>query len=166
MELASELIAEHCRLRGLAWADPQALVGLPGTGQAKAARVCGGVRLAKRLAYPGATDRCRVVTTADVAAVAAPLLRDLRHERVIVVVCDTAGTFLRTARLTDGANDRSLIPVRDILTLVLASGGSSFEVAHNHPHSDPTLSLGDRRGLRDSWRPHQPSDYAFSITYS
>ncbi|RBM22528.1 RadC family protein [Streptomyces sp. PT12] len=145
VELAGELIAAHGGLRGLARADPQALVGLPGMGPAKAVRVAAAFHLARRVANEGAADRCRIVTTADLATAAAPLLRGLRHERVVVVVCDTADTVLRTARLTDGASDRNLIPVRDVLALVLASGGSSFGVAHNHPTGDPTPSGPDRR---------------------
>jgi DNA repair protein RadC len=68
-----------------------------------------------------------------VAAVAAPYLRGLRHERVVVIACDNSGGLLRVAPLTDGSADRSLIPVRDVLTAVLAVGGASFAVAHNHP---------------------------------
>lgn len=35
--------------------------------------------------------------------------------------------------LTEGAADRSLIPVRDVLSAVLSIGGTGFGVAHNHP---------------------------------
>jgi DNA repair protein RadC len=145
VELASQLIAAHGGLRGLARADPQALVRLPGMGPAKAVRVAAAFHLARRVANEGTAHRRRVVTTADLAAVASPLLRGLRHERVVVVVCNTAGTVLRATRLTDGATDHSLIPVRDVLALVLSSGGSSFGVAHNHPTGDLTPSKPDRR---------------------
>ncbi|MFI5990811.1 RadC family protein [Streptomyces sp. NPDC051362] len=145
VELAGELIAAHGGLRGLARADPHALVALPGMGPAKAVRVAAAFHLARRVANVGGTERRRVAATADLAAVAAPLLRGLRHERVIVVVCDASGAVLRTARLTEGATDRSLIPVRDVLALVLASGGASFGVAHNHPTGDPTPSAPDHQ---------------------
>ena len=61
-------------------------------------------------------DRRRIVSSSDVAAVAAPYLRGLRHERVVVIACDTSGGLLRVTPLTDGSADRSLIPVRDVLT--------------------------------------------------
>ncbi|RSM62369.1 DNA repair protein [Amycolatopsis sp. WAC 01376] len=153
VELAGRLIAAHGGLQGLARADPQALVALPGMGQAKAVRVAAAFQLTRRLASQGTAERRRVVTTADLAAVAAPLLRGLRHERVVVVVCDPSGAVLRASRLTDGATDRSLIPVRDVLALALSSGGASFGVAHNHPTGDPTPSTPDRHAttrLRDS----------------
>lgn len=145
VELASELIAAHGGLRGLARADPQELVVLSGVGPAKAVRVAAAFHLARRAVDTGAADRRRIATTADLAAVAAPLLRGLRHERVVVVICDASGAVLRTVRLTEGATDRSLIPVRDALAVVLTSGGASFGVAHNHPTGDPTPSAADCR---------------------
>jgi DNA repair protein RadC len=63
----------------------------------------------------------------------------------VVAVCDKAGGVLRTLRLTEGATDRSLIPVRDVLSTVLAVGGASFAVAHNHPSGDPIPSELDRQ---------------------
>ena len=77
------------------------------------------------------------------ASAAAPYLRGLRHERVVVVACDNSGGLLRVAALTDGSADRSLIPVRDVLTAVLAVGGRSFAVAHNHPSGSLTPSSPD-----------------------
>ena len=77
------------------------------------------------------------------AAVAAPYLRGLRHERVVVVTCDTSGGLLRVAPLTYGSADRSLIPIRDVVTSVLGVGGTSFAVAHNHPSGSLTPSPQD-----------------------
>jgi DNA repair protein RadC len=125
----------------LATADPHALKRLPGVGSAKAARVAAAFELARRATAVG--DRRRVVGSADVASAAAPYLRGLRHERVVVVACDNSGGLLRVAPLTDGSADRSLIPVRDVLTVVLAVGGTSFAVAHNHPSGSLTPSPQD-----------------------
>jgi len=89
-------------------------------------------------------SRQRIRGSADLAAVTAPLLTGLRHERVVVVICDSAGTVLRTPILTEGVADRSLLPVRDVLTLVLAAGGTAFGVAHNHPAGQVEPSEPDR----------------------
>ncbi|WP_206283126.1 JAB domain-containing protein [Streptomyces chilikensis] len=64
---------------------------------------------------------------------------------MVVIVCDGAGTVLRTDVLTEGASDPSLLPVRDVLALVLAAGGSSFGVAHNHPTGCLDTSKADCR---------------------
>jgi DNA repair protein RadC len=144
VELANRLITHLGGLHRLARASPQELVDLLGIGPAKAARVVAAFQLAQRAATAEQPAPTRITSTADIAACAAPLLRGLRHERVVVVACDKIGVVLRTIRLTDGGADRSLIPVRDVLTTVLASGAASFGVAHNHPSGDPTPSNLDR----------------------
>jgi DNA repair protein RadC len=119
VELAGQLIASQGGLRRLAQAPPHELVGLLGVGPAKATRVVAAFQLARRALADEQPARRRVVATADIAACAAPLLRGLRHERVVVVVCDKADAVLRTLRLTEGGTDRTLIPVRDVLGAVL-----------------------------------------------
>ena len=87
IELAAVLIGESGGVAALATADPHALKRLPGVGAAKAARVAAAFELARRAAVP--EGRRRIVTSSDVAAVAATYLRGLRHERVVVIACDT-----------------------------------------------------------------------------
>lgn len=141
IELAAEVIGGAGGLRSLAVADPHALKQLPGVGPAKAARVAAAFELARRVEM--SAERRRVRGSADVAIVAAPYLRGLPHERVIVVVCDNSGGLLRVAHLTDGTTDRSLILVRDVLSAVLAIGGARFAVAHNHPSGSVEPSASD-----------------------
>jgi len=131
IELAAVLIGESGGLPALATADPHVLKCLPGVGAAKAARVAAAFELARRAAITA--NRRRIASSSDVAAVAAPFLRGLRHERVVVIACDTSGGVLRVTQLSEGGADRSLIPVRDVLAAVLAVGGTSFALAHNHP---------------------------------
>ena len=142
IELAAALIGESGGLSALATADPHALKRLPGVGAAKAARVAAAFELARRAAV--SQERRRIGNSTDVAAVAAPYLRGLRHERVVVVACDTSGGVLRVTPLTEGSTDRSLLPVRDILAAVLTVGGMTFAVAHNHPSGTLTASPQDR----------------------
>src|SRR5262249_20767557 len=97
--------------------------------------------------------RRRVASSSDVAAIVAPYLRGLRHERVVVVACDTSGGVLRVMTLTEGSADRNLIPIRDVLASVLAVGAKAFAIAHNHPSGSLTASSQDREttaSLRDA----------------
>ncbi|NVI87845.1 RadC family protein [Actinomadura sp. BRA 177] len=131
IEMAARLIDERGGLVALAQADPHTLSRLRGVGPARAARVTAAFELARRAA--GVAERRRIRGSGDIAVVAAPFLRGLRHERVVVVACDGNCGVLRVVPLTEGAADRSLIPVRDVLSTVLAIGGAAFGVAHNHP---------------------------------
>ncbi|MFE7796439.1 RadC family protein [Nocardia sp. NPDC057440] len=144
MELAAQVIESQGGLKRLARAEPHELVGLLGVGPAKATRVAAAFQLARRAFAEEQSVPRRITTTAELAACASPLLHGLRHERVVIVVCDKSGTLLRTVRLTEGATDHSLIPVRDVLTTVLATGGVTFGVAHNHPSGNPEPSDADR----------------------
>lgn len=151
IELAARLIEECGGLAALALADTHVLKRLPGVGPARAAKIAAAFELARRAAE--APDPCRIRGSADLAAVAAPFLRGLRHERVVVVACDGSGGVLRVAPLTEGAADRSLIPVRDVLSVVLAIGGTAFGVVHNHPSGRLAPSTSDVRAtesLRDA----------------
>ncbi|WP_200307455.1 JAB domain-containing protein [Streptomyces adelaidensis] len=146
VELAGELIHRHGGLYELSRLPAHELaVGLAGIGPAKAARVAAAFQLGRRAAPPSPSARQRVRGSADLATIAAPLLHGLRHERVVVVVCDRSGSVIRTTVLTEGATDRSLLPVRDVLALALAAGGTSFGVAHNHPTGCADPSEADRR---------------------
>jgi DNA repair protein RadC len=60
------------------------------------------------------------------------------------MVCETTNRVLRIALLTQGATDRSFIPARDVLALVLSSGGAAFAIAHNHPSGSLEPSDMDR----------------------
>ncbi|GAA2842663.1 JAB domain-containing protein [Nonomuraea rubra] len=143
IELASRLLADHGGLAAVAAADPGALQRSAGIGPARAARLTAVFELARRAATPPRLGR--ITATEDIAVAAAPLLRGLRHERAVVVVCDAGGRILKTATLTDGAADRTQIPVRDVLSLVLALGGARFAVAHNHPSGRTEPSEADVR---------------------
>ncbi|MFG2997265.1 RadC family protein [Streptomyces sp. NPDC048340] len=145
VELAGRLLARHGGLYELSRLPAHGLtVGLSGVGPAKAARIAAAFQLGRRVTSPETAGRQWVRGSADLAAVVAPFMRGLRHERVVVVACDGAGAVLRTAVLTEGASDRSLIPVRDVLALVLAAGGTTFGVAHNHPTGRADPSEADR----------------------
>jgi DNA repair protein RadC len=141
--LAVKVIEACGDLSQLAQAEPHELLTIPGIGPAKAARVAAAFHLARR-AESKAPPR-QVRGSADLADIAAPMLRGHRTERVVVIVCDPAGNVLRTVRLTDGGADRSLIPIRDVLRAVLSAGGTAFGLAHNHPSGNVEPSQNDQQ---------------------
>ena len=141
IELGAVLIEYVGDLAALAKADPYTLTRVPGIGIAKAVRVAGAFELGRRATEPPA--RRRIIRSVDVAKEATPYLRGLPHERVVVIVCDNNGGVLRTVTLTEGASDRCLLPVRDVLHTVLTCGGARFAVAHNHPSGSLEPSAAD-----------------------
>lgn len=97
----------------------------------------------------------RIMRAADVAEAVGGLLSGLRRERVVVLVCDAADQLLASVTVSEGALDRAMFPVREILHAVLVHDGRSFAVAHNHPTGDPEPSAADvevTRAIRDAAR--------------
>ncbi|GAA3426985.1 DNA repair protein RadC [Streptosporangium nondiastaticum] len=131
VELASHLIAHCGDLRGLARSDAHRLMSVPGIGPAKAARVIAAFHLVRQA--QSEPERRRITCSGDLASVAAPLLRGLGRERVVVVVCDAGGAVTRRAVVSEGGGDHVPVSVREIVSTVLTSGGVSFGLAHNHP---------------------------------
>lgn len=142
LDLAADLLGEYGSLRALAAARPEELATRRGIGAAKATAVVAALQLGRRADVDGqATEVLR--RPADVAAVAIRELRDLRRERVIVLVCDNANRLRRIVAVSEGSLDRSLVPVREILNAVLRHDGRAFALAHNHPDGNAEPSEAD-----------------------
>jgi DNA repair protein RadC len=143
LQLAHRLLHAVGGVAGLGRTRPDQLVALSGVGPAKAAR------LAAALALPARSDRPdgdrRIHDQADLAEVARPMLTGLHRERLVVVVCDRRLRVRHVEAVSDGASDRAVLPVRDVLRLVLRHDGHAFGVAHNHPSGDPAPSRADRQ---------------------
>lgn len=148
LDLASELLADYGSLERLAQARPEELAAKRGIGVAKAAALVAAFHLARRA---GASTPAPVTlrTAEDVAQVAGGELQGARRERVIVLIADAANRLQRTVVVSEGALDRALLPVREILNAVLRHDGRAFAIAHNHPSGDATPSDADRRATAD-----------------
>jgi DNA repair protein RadC len=142
LELAAQVI-EHCGdLEGLGRSDPHRLLTVPGVGPAKAARVNAAFHLVRRAeAWP---ERERITSTSELADHCAPLLRGHVQERLVMVVCDTGGRVLKRSVVTEGGSDHTAIPVRELITEVLTTGGAMFGLAHNHPSGSADLDATAR----------------------
>ncbi|MEX2407072.1 MAG: DNA repair protein RadC [Actinomycetota bacterium] len=141
LDLAATLLAQQGGLAALAGLRPEELAGIPGVGSAKAAALVAAFRLG-RVAEP-APNGPVLRSAEDVAGIAVRELVGARRERVIVLVCDGRNRLRRVVPVSEGAIDRSIMPVREILNAVLRLDGRSFAVAHSHPSGDPTASAED-----------------------
>jgi DNA repair protein RadC len=142
LDIADELLAGFGSLAGLAAARPEELARRAGIGHVKAAALVAAFGLARKVDAPVAGELLR--TAEDAARVASRELAALRHERVLVLVCDARNALRHVTSVSDGSVDRSLMPVREILNAVLRHDGRAFALAHNHPDGDPEPSEADR----------------------
>lgn len=138
--LARALLAEWGGVAGLARADVDELSRMPGVGVAKACRLVAAFALADRVTAP---EGALVRTSADVAAVAIPRIGRSRREEVLLVALDGNHRVRRVLTVTSGSATRSLLPVREVLSLALRHDAVAFAVAHNHPSGSTTPSPED-----------------------
>ncbi|HEX9682443.1 MAG TPA: DNA repair protein RadC [Acidimicrobiales bacterium] len=148
VDLAAELLSGYGSLDVLGAVRPEELASYRGIGVAKAAAVVAALQLGRRAEASPApvTLRC----PQDVAEAVRLELRDLRRERVVVLVCDGSNRLRRSVVVSEGSIDRSLVPVREILNAVLRHDGRAFALAHNHPSGDPSPSDADQRATEEA----------------
>ena len=139
-EVAAALLRRFGSVTAIGRATVAELAGVAGIGTAKASTLVAGFELARRA---GTEQPARLLGTADIAAVAAPLLHGRTRERLVVISCDAALRVLGTDPVSDGAADNTLFPLREIIVAVLRRDGTGFALAHNHPSGDATPSDED-----------------------
>lgn len=139
--LAERLLTSFGSVLDLARAHPTELTGVRGIGVAKASAVVSAFELARRIDRPA--DLFAVHNTLDLRAVVSPLLTGRTRERLVLVTCDSMHRVTSCEVLTEGAADRAILPIREILVAVLRRDGQAFALAHNHPTGDPTPSEAD-----------------------
>lgn len=144
--LAERLLGRFGSLGDLARAHPADLAAVPGIGTAKAAVLHASFALS-RCAEDGNEPNV-IRSSEDLARVAAPLLRERSRERLVVVTCDQSHRVLGLDVASEGAADRSLVPVREVIVTALRRDGRAFALAHNHPCGDLEPSTTDIAATR------------------
>lgn len=139
--LAERVLAHFGGVDRLAKAHPRELSSIAGIDTAKAAGIVAAFELARR-ANRG-SEPTRISTTADIARLVAPMLSGCTRERLVVVSCDRSNRVLGCDIVTDGAADRTLVPVREVLVTALRRDAQAFALAHNHPSGSPEPSIDD-----------------------
>jgi len=141
LDTARDLLVAHGGLSGLARADAPALLHAPGVGPAKATRVVAALALARR--FGTSTDRRDTVRTpADVARIAAPLLRGPADGRVVAVAGDRASRLLGAVVVPGALAHARPFAVREVLAETLRRGGVTLALAHRHD-PPPAAGTGD-----------------------
>jgi DNA repair protein RadC len=65
-------------------------------------------------------------------------------EQMVLIPLDGSGRALHHHRLSSGSVDRCPVPLRALVSHLLAQKSHRFILAHNHPSGDPTPSAKDR----------------------
>jgi len=143
VELATDALAAHDGLSGLARATDIELASIPGVGAAKAAQLVAAFELGRRLLADWPTARWMIRGPRDVADRLILQMGGLEREELRVVILDTKNHVLRVSTVYQGNISASLVRVGELFRDAVRLNAASVILAHNHPSGDPTPSPDD-----------------------
>lgn len=144
MVTAQRLLSQFGNLKGIAGASVEELSQVRGIGLAKAAQIKAAFELANRLdGYSEGGDKPLIRTPDDVANLVKSQLKGKMKEHFLALLLDTRNRVIKTAVISVGSLDTSIVHPREVFKEALAASAASVIFAHNHPSGDPEASEDD-----------------------
>ena len=143
VDLASDALARHDGLTGLARASEVELASVSGIGAARAAQLVAAFELGRRLLADWPSARWTIRGPHDVADRLILQMGRLEREELRVVMLDTKNHVLRVATVYQGNVSSSLVRVGELFRDAVRLNAAGVILVHNHPSGDPTPSPDD-----------------------
>jgi DNA repair protein RadC len=143
LDLANTLLRDVGGLHGLARASVDDLRRVKGVGSAKAAQIIAALEIGRRTLARVPAVRVQITTPRAAAAYLLPQFGAKTVEHFGVLLLDTKRRVLRTALLSIGTLDASIVHPRDVFRAAMTAHAASIVLFHNHPSGDPLPSPDD-----------------------
>lgn len=143
VDLATDALATHDGLTGLARATEPELEAIPGIGAAKAAQLIAAFELGRRLLADWPSGRWSIRGPRDIADRLVLQMGRLEREELRVVILDTKNHVLRVQTVYQGNVSSSLVRVGELYRDAVRLNAAGIILVHNHPSGDPTPSPDD-----------------------
>jgi DNA repair protein RadC len=143
LALANLVLEASGGVHGLAAFSSGELRRIPGVGEAKAAQVLAAIELGRRTLLRQPADRPQLLTPGEVAMHLLPEFGARPVEQFGIVLLDAKHRLIRTAVLTVGTLDRSVVHPREVFREAASARAAGIVLFHNHPSGDPTPSADD-----------------------
>jgi DNA repair protein RadC len=144
MVTAQRLLSRFGGLKGIAVASLEELSQIRGIGPAKASQLKAAIELAHRLeSNSGINGKTLVKTPEDVFSLLQARLRDKKKEYFLAILLDTRNQLIKTAEISVGSLDSSIVHPREVFKEAVAASAASVIFVHNHPSGDVAASEDD-----------------------
>ena len=131
-------------LKGMANASVEELAQVRGIGLAKAAQIKAAFELANRVeGYPESEKQPLVRTPDEVASLVRGRLKRKKKEHFLALLLDTRGRLIKTAEISVGSLDSSIVHPREVFKEAISASAASVIFVHNHPSGDTEASEDD-----------------------
>ena len=142
IEVANRVLEVVRGVHGLTRQSQADLRRLKG-GAAKASQILAAVKLGRRTLVRQPGRRVQLGSPRDVASYLLPSYGARPVEQFGIVLLDTKHRVLKTAVLSVGTLDASLVHPREVFREAAGGGAAAIVLFHNHPSGDPTPSGED-----------------------
>lgn len=143
VDVAKAILTEYGSLGGLASRSFQDLRQFKGLGEVKSLTLVAAFELGRRISSNRTEAKYQISSPEDVARRFQPLLRDLKQEKFIVLLLDSANHLIRDVTVTAGILNSSLVHPREVFQKAISEPAASIILLHNHPSGNPEPSSED-----------------------
>lgn len=145
VEVALDLLERFGGLAGVLAADRNALVSLPGLGEARYTRLRASLELGRRAALQAMTGRDVLNSPEDTRLFLQHHLGSRSREVFCCIFLDSQHQVLRCEDLFLGTLDGAAVYPREVAVRGLQYGAAAVIFAHNHPSGIADPSAADKR---------------------
>jgi DNA repair protein RadC len=149
LAVANQVLAARGGLHGLMRSTVDDLSRAAGVGRAKAAQVLAAIELGRRTLTRRSRERPQLLAPGQTVAYLMPVFGGRGIEQFGVVLLDTKYRVIRTALVTTGTLNTTIVEPRDVYREAAMGAASAVVVFHNHPSGDPAPSDED---VELTWR--------------
>jgi DNA repair protein RadC len=145
VDAASDALARHEGLVGLARATDLELAEVRGVGPVRAAQLTAAFELGRRVVADWPRGRWTVRSPRDVGERLVPQMGYLEREELRVVLLNTRNVVLRLVTVYQGNVSSSLVRIAELFRDAVRLNATGLILVHNHQSGDSTPSPDDLR---------------------